>query len=36
MTIQQLAEHVVEYNKLTPEQIQELVCELAILRKKAL
>ena len=34
-TIIQIAEHIVEWYKLTPEEIQELVGELAILRKKA-
>jgi hypothetical protein len=36
MTIQQLAEHVVEYNKLTPEQMGMLIDELIKLRYKAL
>ena len=33
MTMQDLAEHIVAWHKLTPEQIQELVGELAILYK---
>jgi hypothetical protein len=36
MTIKEIAEHVVEWNRLIPEQIQELVAELTILRKKVL
>lgn len=34
VTMQQLAEHIVSWNKLTPEQVQELVGELAILYKE--
>ncbi len=32
---QQIAEHVVEFYKLTPEEIQKVVAELALLWKKA-
>ena len=33
-TMKQIAEHVVDYNKLTPEQIVELINELNDLYKK--